>query len=773
MIYKMPKIQSQLKEQIEMDKKELIKLTEENRNESKEIFEKLKKETLPEIEEKISNLISSIKTTALLCNPREILDYFASTYGLTTTDKLLEDIDSSNSAYLDYILSLVTSLDYIDINNNCSEENLKNLKKDIEELYQQVVLSKMATSDEMKFLQSIHNLAIRGNSYTKHQIELCKELFFRYDHILKERYKITSLDLIDELINIANCSLSNSDVQFQYMREMKNAHEVFIKDSEIAKKNNRLEGFMQSYQKSDALKKTRENLQKINDETNISINDSIFKIHHTKLPKDILEQLSMSIGENKIFEKGDQKYFPANNSQIYEKPLIKIDNEYYCFNSPNIFYNLHFIIENLILNLIPENKRSKQYSDKKGVFLEDKSLHLFKKLLPNAKIYKNLKYNGDDEVDGIIIYDNRIFIIEAKSSKFSLGAKKGSIGSIKSDTKKIIEKAYQQAIRAKNYILSNNHVAFKNDKKETILTIDTTKVSDIYMINTTLESLGHITSNLNSLERFGFIKGKDWIWSVYLNDLRIISEIITSPTEFILYLERRIKFNDYPQIHTMEEIDIFGYFLHNGLYFDDIDFPKDNYMMQMVGFTQKLDEYYYWKEGNLEEEKEKPSFIDKCETKEIVNKVENINKENFLTLSKFLLSYDGQHQSEIKKQVVNILIGRRKNFSMFIEHENIGFTFMHNKFSKKENMQFYCKVMAYERRINNWFLIYVEGSSQKDFELDFDSFNFTNEHNEILENEVKELQERRLKESLEVNKKIGRNDLCPCGSGKKYKRCCL
>jgi len=95
----MPKIRNPFKEQIEMDKKELSKLTKENRNESKEIVEKLKKEALPEIEEKISNLISSIKTTALLCKPREILDYFAFTYGLTTTDKLLEDIDSLNNAY--------------------------------------------------------------------------------------------------------------------------------------------------------------------------------------------------------------------------------------------------------------------------------------------------------------------------------------------------------------------------------------------------------------------------------------------------------------------------------------------------------------------------------------------------------------------------------------------------------------------------------------------------------------------------------------------------
>lgn len=339
----MPKIQDPFKEQIEMDKKELSKLVEKDKNESKKIAKKLEKEALPRIEEEISKLISSIKTNALLYNPRKILDYFAFTYGLTTPDKLLEDIDSLNSAYLDYVLSLVTSLDYIDIYDDYSKENFKNLKKDIEELHQQVIFHQMITSvdenktpDKMKFIQSIHNLAVRGDSYTKHKIELCKELFSRYDHILMETYKITSLDLIDELINIANCSLSNFDVQVKYMREIKNAHEVFIKDSEIVKKSNQLDKFMQSYQKSDALKKTRENLQKINDETDISINDSLFKIHHTPLPKDILEQLSMCIGENKIFEEGHQEYFPLNHSQIYEKPLVKINNEYYCFNSPNI-----------------------------------------------------------------------------------------------------------------------------------------------------------------------------------------------------------------------------------------------------------------------------------------------------------------------------------------------------------------------------------------------------------------------------------------------------
>jgi preprotein translocase subunit SecA len=31
---------------------------------------------------------------------------------------------------------------------------------------------------------------------------------------------------------------------------------------------------------------------------------------------------------------------------------------------------------------------------------------------------------------------------------------------------------------------------------------------------------------------------------------------------------------------------------------------------------------------------------------------------------------------------------------------------------------------------------------------------------------------KKIKEPAKANKKVGRNDLCPCGSGKKYKQCC-
>ncbi|PQP06060.1 hypothetical protein C5615_38665 [Burkholderia cepacia] len=45
-------------------------------------------------------------------------------------------------------------------------------------------------------------------------------------------------------------------------------------------------------------------------------------------------------------------------------------------------------------------------------------------------------------------------------------------------------------------------------------------------------------------------------------------------------------------------------------------------------------------------------------------------------------------------------------------------------------------------------------------------------HHARLAANASELKERRLACSVAEFGKIGRNEMCPCGSGKKYKRCC-
>ena len=478
----------------------------------------------------------------------------------------------------------------------------------------------------------------------------------------------------------------------------------------------------------------------------------------------------MEIGENINFQKGRIEYFPMNETFIYDKPFIKIDNEYYCFNPALIIYNLHLILEKIILDIIPPKKYQKNYYKKKGEYLEDKSLELFRKILPNCEVYKSLKYGKDDEVDGIVVFDNNLFIIEAKSGKFSKGAAKGNVEKIKSDTKKLVEDAYNQAVRAKQYILSSDIVEFRDKNKRTVLTLKKEKINNIYLINVTLEPLNHITTNLSSLKEFGFIQGNEWIWSVYLNDLRIITEILDSPSEFLLYLERRIKFNNYPQIRMLEEIDVFGYFLNEGLYFDDIKFPENGFILNIdSSFSKDIDLYYLWKEGILDKEVKKPSLFNKCKDniKFLVRKIEQTNKENFTQLTTLLLNYNCHTQSFIKNEIDNILKSKRSDFHFYNEEKNIGVVFVSKKIYEYNRVKQQCELYAYERKINNWFVVIIGN----DF-IDFEKFYFDNKPNKIIEEKLKILKEYRLKHTLQVKRKIGRNEPCPCGSGKKYKKCC-
>ncbi|QCT94958.1 hypothetical protein FE773_07075 [Caminibacter mediatlanticus TB-2] len=776
MIIKLPKKEDPFKEYIERitSKMRSMNTSEIGEVEQMKLQEQLK-ENIPELESKIKEIINLLIKDIQSCDAKQILDYFGAFYGLTTPDKIEEDLDSEKNFKLDYIHSLVSAVGNLN-QKECSEEILNRIDKNIEDLKNNAALYLILTSDykgepsQIKFKQIIHNMIVRGDSYPEHKIEMCRELFSKFDDILTDRYGIDSKQLIDELINISEYPIKNLKIQKQYFDEIMLSYQEFIKNLEKISYDEEKIEFMQTYKDSENIKKVNEKLQNIYDKTGVSFNDSIFKIHKISLPKEILDALSMEIGDNKIYKEEEIEYFPTNDTLIYDKPLIKIDSEYYCFNPALIIYNLHTILENIIISIIPPKKHQKNYYKKKGEYLEDKSLELFQKILPNCEVYKSLKYGVDDEVDGIIIYDNNIFIVEAKSGKFSKGAKKGNVEKIKSNMKKLVEEAYNQTIRAKKYILSDEEVEFRDKSKKTVLKLKREKINNIYLINVTLEPLNHITANLSSLKEFGFIQNDEWIWSVYLNDLRIISEIIDLPSEFLVYVERRIKYNDYPQVKMAEEIDIFGYFLNEGLYFDDIEFPKNGFELIIdSSFSKDIDLYYFWKEGKLDKKVEKPTFFKGCKNniKFLVKQIEELNKENFSILTKFLLSLDCYSQNLIKEQIELILKSQRTDFYPHIDKARIGVVFVSKRIYNYDLLKKQCELYAYERKINNWFVIILENNF-----IHFEQFYFDNKPNKIIENKFEGLKEYRLKQTLKVKRKIGRNELCPCGSGKKYKKCC-
>lgn len=773
MFVRVPKQRNDLQDSINRISKK--KFTRNKTVQEIDISNKLQ-QFVPDMEKKLSEIIEKIVQYMNTYNLLQILEYFGMHYCVSIGESPDENLDESRSFKLDFLLSLAMTCS----DNNDKQDSNQQVVNDIDGLVNKLMaetpLYLVATSTHnsqpnfIKFKQIVSNTFMRGDSYLSHKILMCRELFCRYDEIILKEYNINSNQLIDILLDLASNHIKNIDIQRDYFTIFKDAHKDFINQSEQTP-HDKVSHFLVNYKNSNERCKVEKKLEKIEKESGVFYGDNIFKLNISKIPKNILESISMNFGDNLPYTQGKIYGFPTNESLIYEKPIIKFDGEYYCFNPAIIHYNLHSIIEKIILSIIPESKHQKLYYSKKGEYLEDKSIELIEKMLPNCQSYKNLKYGIDDEVDGLIIYDNNILIVESKSNKFTIGARHGNIEKIKTDTKNIIEKAYQQAVRAKNFILSNDISEFRDKNRKVVCCINKSDINDIYLINSSLDALTHITSNLSSLKEFGFVQGKEWIWSVYLNDLRIISEILESPSEFLLYLERRLRFNDYPQISTAEEIDIFGYFLQTGLYFDDMNIPKDNFTLRIGKYSDDIDNYFYSLECEYYQKFEKPFLFykDKKTVRWLVKEIEKTGIKDFTQLTKFLLSLNGNMQELITNQFDLMVKGVRNDFHTVINETNSGVYFVRSN-SPKSNYQHMCELYAYFYKVKNWFVIFVND----DGFVNFQKFYFENKFNKQLEIESELLKSRRIQEYRHnTSEKIGRNDLCPCSSGKKYKKCCL
>jgi hypothetical protein len=200
LIVNLPKKDDPFKEDIEKITRELANQSfpELDENEQKERFEKIK-ENLPKLEDEIRELIDSLKIDILSCDTKQILDYFSALYSFSTPDTVTEDMDSDRSFKLDYLHSLITAIGSSK-SKKCDEKILHNIDETLEKLKMQSIFYLMLTSDfnnepnQIKFLQSLHHMVVRGDSYSEHKIQMCRELFSKFNEITKKNIDLQQIN---------------------------------------------------------------------------------------------------------------------------------------------------------------------------------------------------------------------------------------------------------------------------------------------------------------------------------------------------------------------------------------------------------------------------------------------------------------------------------------------------------------------------------------------------------------------------------------------------
>lgn len=741
-----------------------------------------------EINEEIRELINIIEQY----NPLELLSTIATKNTFADPEKYKEYTYEGRESYVEYSLSLALSVSNPGMGTHATSEAIERFNTLVAKVFSdmgwffgmEAIDEEDETKHEIRYNSLMHHLMVRGESYPEHHIELVKGIFEPHDRFLQENYGFSTNDIILWFENIEAQVVDALNRHGAFIAKMREMHEIFKRfvDEQGWDSFSSMEECMKAYDQLPEVQIKKKALE----EAHEKLDYIMFEVRpNDDLPQSFLDLVSAEFGNNAAFAEFEKSPgWPTNDSIIYRRPLIAYDGKYYCFAAQIPYRNLISILEAFIREKDTAYFET-TYQKARGQFLVSKALEYFGHLLPGSKIYEELYYptTVNDkieraETDGIVLFDTNLFIVEGKAGALSIPARRGALSRVKRDVTELVDKAYEQALRTKQFINEAGKPRFEYENGAEALVIENKRIfKNIYLINVTLENLGHLAAHLNSLKTLNLIKGKEWPWSVFLNDLRVISEVIETPSEFLMYLQRRLRANDYPQFHTGDELDFFMFYLYEGLYFDD-DKLKNLDVFSPHAYTQDLDRHYDYKAGRVSSG-EKPRLKIPEEYKTLVKNIEATGKQGFSEVTTVLLGFDVNPMKDILSKIdwakqVSLTEGRDEDFTLIFSHSNLGLTFSISSNRNRDSIRkanAYCELKMYQLRLSKWILLTIDLNNDSEA-YDFRVLNKEWSYDPRMEEEVRQYRSQKLEQFFATDRKLGRNDPCPCHSGLKYKKCC-
>jgi hypothetical protein len=262
-----------------------------------------------------------------------------------------------------------------------------------------------------------------------------------------------------------------------------------------------------------------------------------------------------------------------------------------------------------------------------------------------------------------------------------------------------------------------------------------------------------------------------------------MTEMLQSPLQFLSYVNRRTNYAE--QLMASQELTILGYHLTKNLWVQ----PDINLMHLDDDFSAGLDIAMAVRRTGMQGAATPDGILTRFRATtvgRVVKEIEARPDPATIELGFSLLAMSEQAVNEISCAVDKLAARTRAGGSVhdatFAFKEGLGITFhctdepVHVAGSRLES---YCRLRKYREKSEKWFGL---GMSSSGPDVRFGvSLVFPWVHDESMDKKTKEMQAPvPIDQALDALmmgrnrvKKVGRNDPCPCGSGRKHKKCCL
>lgn len=506
----------------------------------------------------------------------------------------------------------------------------------------------------------------------------------------------------------------------------------------------------------------------------------------TGWPESFITELSWEVNDKTdFFNDSTFAGWPIIDLPIFKRPFIRIDNISYCFDYYSFVDNFYRAIQKTITRLCPNYR----WSDFQQIASEKMVAGIFQSILPNSLTYlsnyypvnKSMKQPAENDL--IVLYDDTLIIVEVKAGSFVYTPPISDFDAHIKSYKSLIEKADWQCQRIKDYLIGQSKAALYDENHQLKVTIDMDKISSVFMISVTVDNINTFAAKA---EKMSFMQLKSNAISIAVDDLMVYREYFNSPLIFLHFLHQRSLATQEPKLALNDELDHLGMYIKHNCYPFQTDIIPKGAIGNFMGYREDLDNYFCkLYHSQLSPEKPLPDIPDLFLRIIHYLEVEAIPGRSFI--ANYLLNFASDAKDDFCNQV-DYVLNRQKQ----IKHE----VAIHAAGVGEHSLRYTCFVSQQDvvepsdtvkREYTLACLLWNNDPDRCLIDLSFDvlgNFNkislkqFTAQ--DIAADELEkikqlgiELAEKRTLKYRQLHRgKIGRNQLCPCGSGKKYKRCC-
>ena len=379
------------------------------------------------------------------------------------------------------------------------------------------------------------------------------------------------------------------------------------------------------------------------------------------------------------------------------------------------------------------------------------------------------------DIDLLAVTGNKAVVVQIKSKKLTSIARTGDEGQLKTDFNAAIQDAYDQGRTSRNAILKEKVKLIRPGGSEIVLD---DSINDVYIICVTSDHYPAVMYQAKT-----FLEKNDSDPSpivINIFDLDILTYYLKCPFEFLYYLRQRVSLNEH--FMGQSEIDLLAYHLNQKLFpLKDEKSGRPIDWALVEGMGQLIDAHFPSARGHVP----RTSAMQRLHAKwsnpdfqEMVDQLKKSKQSGFTDAIFYLYDLAGkgadQFIAEVKALKERCFRERKSlRFHMATNDGKSGICYVcdfqnHDKLFR--HLTEYCMVKKYQMKASLWLGFAAMADSAKNFELVM----FGNGpwmHDPQLEQIANKYYTKSTPINLKTREKIGRNDPCPCGSGKKYKKC--